>query len=251
MSFKILIIEDEQRTREMLANMIESYVDHAEIIAEGDSIVSGRNAIEKHQPDLALLDVQLMDGTSFDMLRQLPEIDFKIIFVTAYEDYAIQAFKFSALDYILKPVDPEELVKAVRKVRDEHTAKPERAQLDLVEAMRQQRMANAPRKIILRTAESLHVVRAEDIVRCEADRNYTAFHFTDGKRLIVSRTLKEFDAMLTVMGDFFRIHQSHLVNLDQVDRLDKADGGAVVLKDGTSLPISQSRKEGFLAAITG
>ena len=239
---RTIIIDDEQRARETIFEIIKLHCENVQIVGQADSVSSGLEVIRNVAPDMVLLDIQLTDGTAFDLLNQLGTVDFKVIFITAYEQYAIEAFKFSALDYILKPIDPDELKKAVYKAQ--HSLGQENFGLMLNTFLSNtDNISKANKKIVLNTSGSIHIVKVQDIIRCEADRNYTQFYFNDGKKLLVSRTLKEFDEMLHEYG-FLRVHQSHLINLDYLERYEKE--GYVVMKDKSTLRVSFRKKDHLL-----
>lgn len=238
---KALIIDDEQRTRELIAKMIESFDLGIEAIPRGENVKSGLKAIAEIQPDLVFLDIQMPDGTGFDLLKAVPDKNFEVIFITAHEEFAIKAIKFSALDYILKPVDPEELRGAVERALEsmnEDVSEPQ------FEALQNNIQPNQKRRLVLKTQESVHVVDLDEIIRCEADRNYTSFFLKEGRKILVSRTLKDYETLLTG-HNFLRVQQSHLINLNYVDRYDKGNGGAVVMKDGSEVPLSPAKRDIF------
>jgi len=179
---KALIIDDEQRTRELIAKMIESFDLGIEAIPRGENVKSGLEAIASIQPDLVFLDIQMPDGTGFDLLKAVPEKNFEVIFITAHEEFAIKAIKFSALDYILKPVDPEELRAAVERAlqaMNDEVSEPQ------FEALQNNIQPNQKRRLVLKTQESVHVVDLDQIIRCEADRNYTSFFLKEGRKIII------------------------------------------------------------------
>lgn len=243
---KILIIDDEQRTRELIAKMIQSFDLEVEVHPIGENVKSGLEAIDALKPDLVFLDIQMPDGTGFDLLKAVPNRQFGVIFITAHEEFAIKAIKFSALDYILKPVDPEELKEALENALEnlpEAGSVKEEVQAQY-ETLQHNIQPNQKRRLVLKTQESVHVVELENIIRCEADRNYTSFYLTGGKKILVSRTLKDYETMLTG-HNFLRVQQSHLVNLNYVDRYDKGNGGAVVMKDGSEVPLSPAKRDIF------
>ncbi|MBP5983200.1 MAG: response regulator transcription factor [Fluviicola sp.] len=238
---KALIIDDEQRTRELIAKMITSFDLGIEAIPMGESVQSGIAAIAAIQPDLVFLDIQMPDGTGFDLLKAIPNKNFEVIFITAHEEFAIKAIKFSALDYILKPVDADELRHAIERALE--TLNDTKAEPQF-EALQHNIQPNQKRRLVLKTQESVHVVELDQIIRCEADRNYTSFFLKNGKKILVSRTLKDYETLLTG-HNFLRVQQSHLVNLDYVDRYDKGNGGAVVMKDGSEVPLSPAKRDVF------
>jgi two-component system LytT family response regulator len=233
----VVIIDDESKARETIINILGLSRNSITLSGEADSVQSGYDLINRSNPDLVLLDISMADGTGFDLLRRFNGFKFKVIFITAHEEYAIQAFKFSAVDYILKPVVASELIYAVEKAGKAILQEETELKISAL-------LANLDRikKIVLKTAESIHIVHVKNIVRCEADVNYTNFYLDNGERLIVSRTLKEFTEMLEPAG-FFRTHQSHLVNLDHVTRFDKNEGGHLVLNDESIVPVASRKRD--------
>jgi two-component system, LytTR family, response regulator len=238
---KAIVIDDENRTRDLIVKMINSFGFEIEATAGGDNVKNGIESIEREKPDLVFLDIQMPDGTGFDLLKGVKNKDFEVVFITAHEEFAIKAIKFSALDYILKPIDQSELKAAVEKAIRTVGDRKEEVQF---EALQQNINPSQKRRLVLKTQESVHVVDLENIIRCEADRNYTSFFLTGGKKILVSRTLKEYETLLTG-HNFLRVQQSHLVNLDYVDRYDKGNGGSVVMKDGSEVPLSPAKRDIF------
>lgn len=238
---KVLIIDDEKRTRDLIAKMIETFGFDLTVISEGETMDTAIKAIQKHQPDILFIDIQMPDGTGFDVLNSIESKKFEVIFITAYQEYAIKAIKFSALDYILKPIDAEELHTAILTAIDSVDFKKEDAQY---EALENNIQPGNRRKLVLKTQECVYIVDLSEIIRCEADKNYTFFFLNSGKKILVSRTLKDFETMLNGYG-FFRIQQSHLINLDYLDRYDKHQGGAIIMKDGSAVPLSPAKKDQF------
>jgi len=238
---KAVIIDDEEKDRESLKSKLKLYCKNIEIIAEADSVITGINVIEEYNPNLVLLDIQLTDGTGFDILKHFPDIFFKIIFITAYEHYAIKAFSFSALDYLLKPVIPEKLTEAINKtykiINLENINKQIKVFYENFENIR-----NNVKKIVLNTSDNMFIISIEDIIRCESNRNYTIFYINQRKKLLVSKTLKEYDELLSPYG-FFRPHKSHLVNISYINNFKKSDGGYLILNDGSSIPVSVRKRE--------
>ncbi|MDD4640679.1 MAG: LytTR family DNA-binding domain-containing protein [Bacteroidales bacterium] len=240
---RTLIIEDEAPARELLAGILENYCHRTELIGFADGVQNGLTAIKSLKPDLVLLDVNLEDGNAFDLLREFNEIPFALIFVTAYENYALNAFRFSAVDYIMKPVNIDDLVKAVQKAAD----KLEQASLGLKLKNFFDNLNSKPedKKIVLKTQESIHIVKLSDIIRCEADHNYCTFYFVNGKKIVVSRNLGEFEEMLNGLF-FFRTHQSHLININHILSFEKNEGGYLKMADNSSVPVSKRKKEELL-----
>ncbi|MFA6590265.1 MAG: LytTR family DNA-binding domain-containing protein [Bacteroidales bacterium] len=240
---RTLIIDDEAPARELLAGILENYCHRTELIGFADGVQNGLKAIKSLKPDLVLLDINLEDGNAFDLLREFNEIPFALIFVTAYENYALNAFRFSAVDYIMKPVNIDDLVKAVQKAAD----KLEQASLGLKLKNFFDNLNSKPedKKIVLKTQESIHIVKLSDIIRCEADHNYCTFYFVNGKKIVVSRNLGEFEEMLNGLF-FFRTHQSHLININHILSFEKNEGGYLKMADNSSVPVSKRKKEELL-----
>lgn len=238
---KVLIVDDETRTRELIAKMIDSFGYDIETIPEGENVQSAIKAIEEHNPDIVFLDIQMPDGTGFDVIRSIEDKHFEVIFITAHEEFAIKAIKFSALDYLLKPVDTSELKAALDKAIASIDDKKDFTQFD---ALQKNINPGEKRRLVLKTQESVHVVELDDIIRCEADRNYTSFFLKDNKKILVSKTLKEYETLLA-HHNFLRVQQSHLININYVDRYDKKNGGAVVMKDGSEVPLSPAKRDLF------
>lgn len=246
---RTLIIDDEARARETIQAMLEIYCkDDVQIVGHAKNVRSGLDAIKEHKPELVLLDIKMPDGSGFDLLAQYGKIDFKVIFVTAFEEYAIQAFKFSAIDYILKPIEPDELIKAIAKVKDLIQAS-QPGNMDLQFETFMTNMLNQTaeeKKLVLKTTENIHVISISEIVALSSDRNYTRFHFKDRPEIIVSKTLKEFENMLNGYS-FLRVHRSHVINLKYIERFEKTDGGYAVMRGGMRIEVSHRNKESLLA----
>jgi two-component system LytT family response regulator len=241
---RTIVIDDEDKARETIVDMLGMYCKDVEVIAEAIDVQSGYDAIRKHAPELVLLDIKMPDGTGFDLLRKFLNVEFHVIFITAYEEFAIRAFKFSALDYLLKPIDPDELVGAVQKAQsrlksDDLTLKMQ----TLFENV--DHLSNRDKKIVLKTSSNVHVVNLNDIVQCQSDKNYTHFYTREGEKIVVSKTLKEYDELPKPYG-FFRVHQSHLINLSFVKRFEKSEGGYLVMKDDSRVPVSFRKKDDLM-----
>lgn len=246
---KVVIIDDENRTRNLIRKMVESFGLDVTCNAEGQDLKSGLKVIQEEDPDIVLLDIQMPDGSGFDLLNLVENKRFKVIFITAHEEFAIKAIKFSAFDYILKPIDADELEKTLKKAITEIKEENQFTINDTqYAALSQNIIPKQKQRLVLKTQESIYVVDLKDIIRCEADRNYTSFYLHNKTKILVSKTLKEYDLMLSPFN-FLRVQQSHLINLDYVDRYDKGQGGAVVMKDGSQVPLSQSKREIFFSIL--
>ncbi|HCS19310.1 MAG TPA: DNA-binding response regulator [Bacteroidetes bacterium] len=244
MKLKIAIVEDEKNSREGLKNLIMEFCPNTEVIGMASNIDEGLSLIRDKKPDLVLLDIEMQSATGFDLLEKVPEIHFDVIFTTAYEQYAIKAIKFSAMDYLLKPIDVKELIQAIERVQNKRMAGSASQQVrTLLENLRQE--PNKINKITLSTSDGMVFLPVNEIIRCEAQGAYTQFNLKNGKKILVSKNLKEYELLLHDYK-FLRVHNSHLINLTEVSRYVKADGGYAVMNDGTNIPISNTRKDEFL-----
>lgn len=237
---KALMVDDERNVREAMRSLLGLWSPETEILGEADSVGNALKLIEELQPELVFLDVEMGDGTGFDLLKQIPDRNFEVIFVTAHQHYAIEAIRMSACDFLLKPVDPDDLVAAI-----------ERAQVHLnqsggdpIEVMLQH-ASGIKERIVLKDMENIYVLRIEDIIRCEADGRYTRFFVSGMERpIMVSTNLKEYDQLLSPAG-FARIHHSHLINLEHLERIDKVNL-TVHLSGNQQVPISVRKKDELL-----
>jgi two-component system, LytTR family, response regulator len=240
-----LLIDDDINLRNGMKGLLAMYAPEIMIIGEADGVQSGVDAMDKHKPQVVFLDIQLNDGTGFDILEQLASRNGKssshIVFITAHEQYAVKAFRFSALDFLLKPVDPEELQKVIEKIKKVLNTTDNYAHIDLLLENIRKKVDNFKR-IALSTAEGIHLFEISDIIRCESEDNYTRFYLRNNKPVLISKTLKEYEELLGEHG-FERIHQSHLINLAYLKSYIKKDGGYVVMSDNSNLPISQRKKD--------
>jgi two-component system LytT family response regulator len=245
---RAIIVDDEANSRDSIKRMLHVSCPTIEIVGEGDGVESGYSSIIKNEPDLVFLDIKMPDGTGFDLLNKFPEINFKIIFVTAYEEYAIKAFKFNAIDYVTKPIDPNELKQAVERAS---LSKPESSITDtvrlLLESINKVNSSNQHKKIVLRTLNTIHVIEVGRIIRCESDRNYTVFHLTGGEKILVSRSMKEYHELLEE-NSFFRVHNSHIINLNFVRKFQR-DELICLLTDNTSVPVSYRKRDELMTLL--
>jgi two-component system, LytTR family, response regulator len=244
---KAIIVEDEKMSRETLRRMLEKYCPTVEVVAEADGYRKGVEEIRKHHPDVIFLDIQMPDGSGFRLLEELDEIDFEIIFTTAFDQFAIKAIKYSALDYLLKPIIPQDLEEAVMRVEKKKAEKARKKNLELTpENLRT--LEERDQKIVLSTAEMIHVIRVDDIIRCESDNYYTYFYFVDGRKLLVSKTLKENEELLSQFN-FIRPHKSHLINIKYIKSYIRQEGGYILMNDGTRIPVSRRKKDKIMEII--
>lgn len=241
---RAIIIDDESKGRIALRNSLEKYCPSIEIVGEGSSVESGLESVRTAKPELVFLDIEMPDGTGFDLLEKIKKADFQVIFVTAHDHYAVKAFRYSALDYLTKPVDPDQLIEAVDRAEKESDSGHIEKKLEALIANR-----NSIEKIAVPTSDGMRLLKIKQIMRCQSDSNYTNIFTTDQEKVVVTRTLKEFTDILSEHG-FHRIHHSHLVNISYVDRFVNRDGGYVIMEDGTQVELSRRKKEEFLAALT-
>lgn len=242
---KTIIIDDEPNARQLIANVLELYCEQVDLIGQAENVKSGIKLIHELKPDLVLLDIQMPDGTGFDLLKQIGEIDFNFIFITAYEQYAIKAIKLSALDYILKPINTNELIESIEKAQLSQINQFE-IKTKLNNYHNNINLQNSNKRITLNTTDSVYSIKIKDIIYCKSDKNYTDIYFRETKKLLISKTLKDFELLLTDFG-FFRVHQSFLVNMNYVSHYEKDGlGGNAILENNTKIPVSSRKREGFL-----
>lgn len=237
---RIVIIEDEINVREGFIKLLHTYCPEVHIVGVADSVESGIEIINSTQFDLLFLDINLPDGSGFDLMYRLSKIDFKLIFVTAYGKYAVDAFKLSAVDYLLKPVSPDLLLKALEKVKFSIQKTISINRVELLES-NLNRPNDQENKIILKDQDSLHLVQVAEIIYCHAEGSYTSFILTDGRKVMTSTNLKEYEQLL-LPYNFLRCHHSYLVNLNHVVALKKQDGGYLETTNKVQIPISIRKK---------
>lgn len=242
---KVLIVDDERRSRENLSSLIKEYCPTLTIIGEADGVESGFHMIQELQPNAVFLDIAMLDGTGFDLLDRFDHYPFQVIFQTAFDEFAIKAFKYNAIDYLLKPIAIPELVKAANKISVESRAKEFSAQLSALVALSKKKTFD---RIVLNSNEGMHFVELKNIIRLQSDANYTTFYLVSGERITVTKTIKTFQKLLPEQH-FFRSHQSHILHLKYITKILREDGGYARLTDGTKIPISRSKKEAFIIAL--
>jgi two-component system LytT family response regulator len=242
---RTILVDDEPDARATLRSFLGSYCTDIEILGEAGSVEEGYSQIRKFDPDLVFLDIQMEDGTGFDLLERFRNIEFCVVFTTAFDAFAIKAFKYSAIDYLLKPIDPDELIDAVHKARRKFTGRPQQ-----VEDLLKFRKGDEPERITISSTEGLTLVALDDIIRLESDSNYTNFYLKSKEKITVPKSLKEYEDLLP-SKKFFRTHQSHIVNLKYVKKYIKDDGGYIVMEDGSQVWVARRRKDDFLDTISG
>ncbi len=244
---RLAIVEDEEEILAATVRIIEDHCPFIEICGTAADTVSAMRLLQTSSPDIALLDINLPGGTSFDVLKSLGKINFRVIFLTAFEEYAIQAIKISALDYLLKPVDPLELITSLSQAYSKIEA--ENNNLKIEALMKNLGGSATENKVlVLRTSDSINVVEVKDIIRCESDSCYTTFYLSDSHKIMMSKPLKEYEEMLSQLH-FIRPHQSHLVNMRYIKRYEKNEGGYIIMRDGSEVPVSTRKKDTVIKAI--
>lgn len=241
--YQTIIIDDDPLARKGLRHILEHNFEEVHIMGEAGSVASGLALIHECDPYLVFLDIEMPDGTGFRLLEQLTHVNFKVIFTTSYSDYAITAIKYSAFDYIVKPVSIEDVKSTINRIKEIPVWSEKQELKVLLNNLSRPNSEEAT--IALPDMNGFSIIKVKDIVRCEGERNYSRIHFIDGRTLLISRTLLEFDNMLVPHG-FFRIHRSHLISLRNVNRYIKLDGGMIEMIDKTKLPVSAKFKDGLL-----
>lgn len=243
----VVIVEDEQQNLETLEEILQNHCEQVKITGTASTVSEAVQVIDEVNPDLLLMDINLPDGNSFDILKQIKRKDYKLIFITAFEEYAIKAIKLSALDYIVKPVDPKELIQAIDKAQTAIEEKESNLKIDALLA-NVNNLSHKKEKIVLKTAESIFILDIQDIIRVESEGSYTRFYTNKGNKILISKTMKDYEDVLTDSG-FFRIHKSHIVNMNYLIRFDKSEGGYLVMTDQSKVPVSYRKKEKLLEYI--
>jgi len=238
---KAILIDDEVSNLENLRTLLNRHCPQVTIVAIAQNVSDAVDVIEKNSPQLVFLDIQMGEQTGFDVLKLLPTRNFEVIFVTAYDQYGIQAVKFAALDYLLKPIDIEELINSVNKAEQKLAAQIQTSQLDFL-LQQLKKPETSVSTIALQMQSEIRYVSLSEIIRCEADNTYTYFFLVNGERILVSKSLKEYADLLRPTG-FLRTHQSHLVNPKYVKSWLKEDGGVLLLTSGEKIPVSKPNKE--------
>ncbi len=243
-TIKAIIVDDEQNGRENLRGVLEKFCPNVEILAEAESAISAINCIQEYKPDLVFLDIEMPGGNGFKVLEFFNHSQFKVIFVTAYDQYAIQAIRFSALDYILKPIDALKLKEAIQRFIQARTQE----DLRLEQFLKNKELKNQSKKIALPFADKIDYVEVENIIQCKGEANYTRIFLSCGKEHLISKPLIEFEEILDGFG-FIRTHKTYIVNLYHVNTFIKSDGGYLKMSNGLSVPVSRRKKEFVLAEL--
>lgn len=242
---KAVIIDDEKNSRLALYKLIETYAKDVKVMAEAASLHEGLEAIKNNKPDLVFLDLEMPDHNGLELFEELDKIDFEVIITTGHQEYAVKAVRTAALDYLLKPIDVEELEKAIERVFAKRKQKRENKNFDIfIKNFKN----TSEQQIALASSEGLTFLKVNEIIYCKGDGAYTYFYINDGSKITVSKNLKEFEDLLGDKG-FFRIHKSYLINLSHMKKYVRGDGGYVVLSNGDNADVSKRKKESFLKQI--
>jgi two-component system LytT family response regulator len=236
--YTAIIIDDIEQARTTIKQDLSTYAKDFDVIGEASGVVEGAKLLKNLTPDILFLDIQMQDGSGFDLLDLLSDISFKIIFITASDAHGIKAFRYAAIDYLLKPIDPDELTEALKKFRESGINENDKYQF-LNDRLKNHNKPNE--RLALHSQDKIQIVEITTILRCESSVNYTTFFFQDGKQIVVTRTLKEFGDLLSEQG-FFRVHQSHLVNTKHIKEYVKSDGGHLIMNDGNLIPVSVRKR---------
>lgn len=240
---RAIIIDDEKQLLITLRKDIETFCESVQILAEGDSVRSAVKLINELKPDIVFLDIHLGDGSGFSVLEKVEFKNFRTIFITAYDNYAVKAFRSDAVDYLLKPYSKEELIEAVAKADQFYkSAKLEKLSLQAI------LVNNSEQKVAISTSEGIELFAVEDILYCQSNGNYCMIHFLNGKKLLSGKTLKEYEAIFQQFG-FMRVHHSYLINFRSIKSYQNKDGGYIVMKEGSEIPVSQRRKTYVLSLL--
>jgi two-component system LytT family response regulator len=245
---KAVIIEDERNNIDNMVAILRKHKLPVDIVGAATNVDDGIATILSTNPDLLFLDIQMPTKDGFDLLKALPHYQFEVIFVTAFDQYGIQAIKFSALDYLLKPINPDELTASIRKLETKLSQKKANFQLENLMDLIRDKEAKREHKLALASVKEIRFVPTREIIRCESSNAYTQFYLTDGRSIMVSKPIFEYEELL-LNYDFIRCHQSHLVNTTFIKSLVKEDSGYLLLNDNTRIPISRGKKENVLKAL--
>jgi two-component system, LytTR family, response regulator len=240
-----VIIDDEPDAVEFIASIIGEYCPGLEVCGKAHNVKEGVSLINEIKPELVFLDVEMPNGTGFDLLTHFPQKDFDVVFITAFNHYAIKAIKFSAVDYILKPININEFIEAVNRVVQKRSSNIMTGNENF-EALLENLRTSHPTRLVIPTSDGREYLNPNNIIRIEADRSYSWFFISDKRKILVSKHLKEFQDLLNDRN-FFRPHNSHLINLDFVKKYVRHDGGYIEMTDGSQIPVSRNRKDLFLA----
>ncbi|MEP6675531.1 MAG: LytTR family DNA-binding domain-containing protein [Ferruginibacter sp.] len=242
---KAIIVDDEMRGAQSLQKILHHIAPDIEVLALAHNGAEGIEAIKLHKPSLVFLDIQMPDMTGFDMLQKLDKVNFSVVFTTAYDEFALKAFRFAAVDYLLKPIDIDDLSAAIQKVKQFQAETASENKSEPLGKLFSQLQKPGDKKLALPTSDGLLFVPVEEVISLEAASNYTFFFTEKNGKIVVSKTLGDFEEILEA-NDFFRVHNSHLINLHKIEKYVKGDGGYVIMKTGSNIEVSRRRKDDFM-----
>ncbi|MBO3697159.1 LytTR family DNA-binding domain-containing protein [Roseivirga sp. E12] len=241
-----VIIDNEPKIREALVKLLEIYCPSVNVLGEADGCVSGKLLIDQLSPELIFLDVEMDDGSGIDLIKSNPQVAGHVVFITAHDKYAIDAFKCSALDFLLKPIDPEDLIKSVDKVRNNKSTLDLKTRIEVLEGHLSKRIEQ--NKIVLSDSECMHLVDVNEILWCAAEGSYTRFVLMDNEEILVSKNLKSYEEYMN-RSSFIRIHHSYLVNVNHIKRFERNEGGYLIMANGATLPVSVRKKDNLMQVL--
>ncbi len=241
-----VLVDDVSTALDNLKRMLSDYIPEVEILGQANSVVTGAKMVKTHKPEIVFLDIEMPDGTGFDVIDLLPDdLNVRVIFTTGSEAYALKAFRYAAVDYLLKPIDPDDLKAAVSKAMSTQA----RSTVSLKDIFQQNQDNSGPKRIALHTADEVMVVEIKDIIRCQSMDNYCHVFLSSGEKVLMSKPLKYFSDMLE-SSNFIRVHQSHLVNFSFIHSFVKKEGGYLLLKDETQVPVSIRKRTELLTKLS-
>jgi len=243
---KAIIVDDEPELRELNLSLLKNHFSEIDVVGCCGTVKEGVELIDLHKPQLIFLDIRLTDGTGFNILQKIQPYNYSVIFITAYNEFAIKAIKFCAIDYLLKPIDEAEFCEAVDRALSTMNNNKLHEQIETFFNFYEKQ--SKVRKIVLKTTEAISIVDICDVVYCKSDSNYTTFYLKSGEKIMISRGMKEYEDLLSDYG-FFRPHHSYLVNLQYISKLDKSDGGFLILKNNSEIPVSSRRKKRLIEVL--
>ncbi len=244
--FRTIIIDDEEHIRDSLRKLIGKHCPQIHVIGEACSVSQAETFIRQNEPDLLLLDVQLEDGSGFDLLQKFDSPGFKVIFITAHNEFAIKAFRVSAVDFLLKPINQEELCQAINRAQ-QMIHQEMQIRLEALDS-HVKHGENTGKKIVIKTTENIHLIEISSITHCQSDTVYTTIYTTGDEAILSSKPIKDYDEMLVAFG-FFRVHRSFLINLAHIRRFEKREGGVIILTNGFEIPVASRKREEFISLL--
>lgn len=236
---KAIIVGDDDRLADLITRTVETYLPNISLVSRPCDIKTAIACINEYEPDLVLVDIRLKDGSGFELIDHFGKADFKVIFMSSHADYAIKAIKYQAIDYLLKPIKEEELAQAIKKADDQIRFEEKLHAKALGESIK--KLGNDQR-LVLKSSDQVHLVNIKDIIRIKADGNYSTFYLPGDKKIMISKSTKEFEELLIDQG-FHRIHKSHIININKMSYFDKADGGTLIMSNGDQVPVASRKRE--------